>query len=297
MGYNLHFEINEFNELVPSFHVHESKPILKFSEWLAARQGGELTAEQDTLADCLHALNVVPHVNEVRGDELREGEYFTWTGATQRVLRVTGQRTDRSGTGSLLYVDEEGESNSYPLSCRFVRIHRGQFKLPRSPIEMSNSEAVQAVFEFILANTPQLKETISSANKTKAIGIFKDAIKGGFAAFTEGLMFAVDQELGPDKTVRLYISKAGNSLAFKVTNFRDLIARYFYGEPVPDVAPPDKEKDPLLMHDPVKVTFVDGSSINMKYIGNMGTKIWGRGDQGELLTYPKTSVATIKRIS
>ncbi|MCP1312114.1 hypothetical protein [Paenibacillus tyrfis] len=242
---------------------------------------------------------IPPHQNEIYAKELRAGDYFyvPWMSSIG-ALRATGWEESKVALSSrVIGTDENNEDHGIYENDRVIRVHRGKFSLDKPAEDMTNSEALEVVFRYIIEQTPGLKEAILQADKLNAIRIFKNTIKGGYGAFTKGLMFAAREDHGPDKTVELHIGKAGNLFPFKISNYRNLLGRYFYGDlSVPDVAPPEKQKT-LSLYDPVRVTFVDGNIIDMKYFGHMGTQLWGKNEQGELLTFPQVDVAQVELIA
>ncbi|NHN33147.1 hypothetical protein [Paenibacillus agricola] len=261
---NLFFEINNNNELVihsdevntrerqNSIHVLRSleKPVTEsilFSERKIdniVNRGSDCNVRNDFLAQSYNSTGVQQHEHEIRGEQLKLGEYFfvSWTSSISpyQFIGTTGGKT---GSDYLIGKCGTYDERTFLKKDEIVRLEKVNFNIVKPPLEMTNSEALQAVFHFIIENTFGLKEAITSAGKVKAIGILKNAVKRGYGAFTDGLLFAVRQENGPDKNVELFIGKQGNHFPFKITNYRDLLGRYFYGDDsVPDVAPPGERK-------------------------------------------------------
>ncbi|WP_240422144.1 hypothetical protein [Paenibacillus periandrae] len=305
-GNNLFFEINNKNELFVQSHIIETKfqtPVTILSKpdkhELSEQPKTNVIkwmpdfSEKDIRIPSYSSFNVQEHANEIRCEQLNIGDYFfvSWTSSISPFQYVD---IKQNKVGSDYIIGEIGpaiEQRSFLRHERVVKLEKRDFNVHKPPLEMTNSEALQTVFHFILQNTLGLKEAITSAGKVKAIGILKNAVKRGYGAFTEGLFFAIKQENGPDHKVQFYVGKQGNNFPFKITNYRDLLGRYFYGDlTVPDVAPPEKEKVLISLHEPVVVLLKDRQEIRMKYLGNMGTNIWGRSKEGNLITIPKCNV-------
>jgi hypothetical protein len=308
---NIFFEINKNNVLVIHsevitrecqnyFHVLRSqdKPVTESIMFAEQKMESTVTGvphcneRNDLLVQSYDSYAVQQHEYEIRGEQLKLDEYFfvSWTSSIYP-YQLIGTKVKKTGSDYLIGKCGTYDEQTFLKNDKVVKLEKMEFNIVKPPLEMTNSEALQTVFHFIIENTCGLKEAITSAGKVKAIGILKNAVKRGYGAFTDGLLFAIRQENGPDKNVELYIGKQGNRFPFKITNYRDLLGRYFYGDDsVPDVAPPEKEKVLINLHDPVLASLKDGQVIRMRYLGNMGSCIWGRSEEGELIKIPKSNV-------
>lgn len=174
------------------------------------------------------------------------------------------------------------------------------FKLPKGSMptsELKNSEVTQLVVDWIIEHVPGLKEKLAGASKIEAIGIFKKEANG-IGAEGDGVEFSVHHLLGPDDITKLNIHKDGGSiLGFDITNYRDLLAKYYHKqENVTDVAPPDFDPNAIHFGDRVRVEFKDGTTIEGEYLSQQGTNIYMKMDEGQNGSFPADSAKTITKI-